>query len=50
MFESRSTLGPDDLVLVLGAGDIDVVQHDFRMAGLSWWKATAERIEPWGAR
>ena len=32
------------------AGDIDVVQHDFRAMGLTWWKATAARIEPWGAR
>ncbi len=29
---------------------IDVVQHDFRAMGLTWWKATAQRIEPWGAR
>ncbi len=27
-----------------------MVQHDFRAEGLSWWKATAARIEPWGAR
>ena len=31
-------------------GWIDVVQHDFRAMGLTWWKATADRIEPWGAR
>jgi L-alanine-DL-glutamate epimerase-like enolase superfamily enzyme len=30
-------------------GWIDVVQHDFRAKGLTWWKATAARIEPWGA-
>ena len=30
-------------------GLIDVVQHDFRAYGLTWWKATASRIEPWGA-
>ena len=22
---------------------------DFRLEGLTWWKATADRIEPWGA-
>ena len=27
-----------------------VVQHDFRALGLTWWKATAARIEPWGGR
>ncbi len=31
-------------------GLIDVVQHDFRGLGLSWWRATAERIRPWGAQ
>ncbi len=31
-------------------GWIDVVQHDFRAKGLTWWKQTAERIAPWGAR
>ena len=30
-------------------GWIDVVQHDFRAEGLTWWKATADRIAPWGA-
>ena len=30
-------------------GDIDVVQHDLRAKGLTWWKATAAMIEPWGA-
>lgn len=28
-------------------GVIDVVQHDFRMAGLTWWRATAARLEQW---
>lgn len=32
------------------AGWIDIVQHDFRAYGLSWWRKTAKRIEPWGAR
>jgi len=30
-------------------GWIDVVQHDFHAYGLTWWKATADRIAPWGA-
>ena len=30
-------------------GWIDVVQHDFRAMGLTWWRETAARIEPWGA-
>lgn len=29
-------------------GLIDVVQHDFRMAGLTWWRGTAARLESWG--
>ncbi len=32
------------------AGWIDIVQHDFRAVGLSWWRKTADRIEPWGAQ
>lgn len=32
------------------AGWIDIVQHDFRAKGLTWWKETADRIAPWGAR
>ncbi len=31
------------------AGHIDVVQHDFRAYGLTWWRATASRIAEWGA-
>lgn len=31
-------------------GLIDVVQHDLRGQGLTWWKKTAAMIEPWGAR
>ncbi len=31
-------------------GWIDIVQHDFRTKGLTWWKATADRIQPWGAK
>jgi len=28
-------------------GLIDVVQHDFRLSGLTWWRATAARLEQW---
>ena len=31
-------------------GWIDVVQHDFRAKGLTWWRETAAIIEPWGAK
>ena len=31
-------------------GWIDVVQHDFRAKGLTWWRETASMIEPWGGR
>lgn len=31
-------------------GWIDVVQHDFRAKGLTWWRETADRVAPWGAR
>ncbi len=41
---------PPSFFAMVEAADIDVVQHDFRAEGLSWWKATAARIEPWGAR
>ena len=41
---------PPTFFAMVEAGDIDVVQHDFRAMGLTWWKATAARIEPWGAR
>ena len=41
---------PPTFFSMVEAGDIDVVQHDFRAMGLTWWKATAARIEPWGAR
>lgn len=32
------------------AGWIDIVQHDFRAKGLTWWRETADLIAPWGAR
>ncbi len=41
---------PPTFFEMVEAGDIDVVQHDFRALGLTWWKATAARIEPWGGR
>ena len=41
---------PPTFFEMVEAGDIDVVQHDLRAQGLSWWRATAERIEPWGAQ
>ena len=28
-------------------GLIDVVQHDFRAYGLTWWRATSARLEQW---
>ena len=30
-------------------GFIDVVQHDFRALGLTWWRSTAARLEQWNA-
>lgn len=41
---------PPTFFAMVEAGDIDVVQHDFRAMGLTWWKTTAARIEPWGGR
>jgi L-alanine-DL-glutamate epimerase-like enolase superfamily enzyme len=41
---------PPEFFAMVEAGHIDIVQHDFRAKGLSWWLATAARIEPWGAR
>ncbi len=41
---------PPDFFDMVESGWIDIVQHDFRYKGLTWWKATAERIEPWGAQ
>lgn len=40
---------PKNFFDMVKAGWIDVVQQDFRLEGLTWWKATAARIEPWGA-
>ncbi|MDE2886996.1 MAG: hypothetical protein OXR72_02210 [Gemmatimonadota bacterium] len=41
---------PPDFFDMVENGWIDIVQHDFRYKGLTWWKATAECIEPWGAK
>ena len=41
---------PPDFFDMVRSGWIDIVQHDFRYKGLTWWKATADRIEPWGAK
>ncbi|MBK36610.1 MAG: hypothetical protein CME26_13920 [Gemmatimonadetes bacterium] len=41
---------PPNFFDMVEAGWIDIVQHDFRAVGLSWWRETAKRIEPWGAR
>ena len=40
---------PPSFFNMVERGWIDVVQHDFRGRGLTWWKATAEMIESWGA-
>jgi len=40
---------PPSFFDMVEAGWIDVVQHDFRAKGLTWWKAAADRILPWGA-
>ena len=34
---------------IVERGWIDLVQHDFHSYGLTWWRHTADRIEPWGA-
>ena len=41
---------PPDFFDMVERGWIDIVQHDFRNKGLTWWKAIADRIQPWGAR
>ena len=35
---------------IVEQGWIDLVQHDFHSYGLTWWRKTADRIAPWGAR
>ena len=41
---------PESFFSMVQQGHIEVVQHDFRQLGLSWWRATAARIEAAGAR
>ena len=41
---------PPTYFTMVEKGWIDVVQHDFRAKGLTWWKETADRVAPWGAR
>ncbi|MDP7132986.1 MAG: enolase C-terminal domain-like protein, partial [Planctomycetota bacterium] len=40
---------PPSFFQMVEQGWIDLVQQDFRFKGLSWWRKTAEMIEPWGA-
>ena len=40
---------PSNFFNIVENGWIDVVQHDFHAYGLTWWRRTAEQIEPWGA-
>ena len=42
--------GTADFFKMVKLGVIDIVQHDFRNFGLSWWKKTARLIEPWNAK
>jgi L-alanine-DL-glutamate epimerase-like enolase superfamily enzyme len=41
---------PPSYFKMVESGWIDIVQHDFRGKGLSWWRKTADRIAPWGAK
>ncbi len=41
---------PPNFFDMVERGWIDIVQHDFRARGLTWWKATADMIAPWGAQ
>lgn len=34
---------------LVARGFINVVQHDFRYCGLTWWRAVSRRLERWGA-
>jgi len=42
------TAAPPDFMDLVRDGLIDVVQHDFRHWGLTWWRATSARLEQWG--
>jgi len=39
---------PPNFFDMVEKGLIDVVQHDFRALGLTWWRATSARLEEWG--
>ena len=39
---------PPNFFDMVEKGFIDVVQHDFRFASLTWWRETAARLEKWG--
>jgi L-alanine-DL-glutamate epimerase-like enolase superfamily enzyme len=41
---------PPNFFDMVESGWIDIVQQDFRGKGLTWWRETADRIAPWGAR
>jgi L-alanine-DL-glutamate epimerase-like enolase superfamily enzyme len=41
---------PPNYFEMVEAGWIDIVQHDFRAKGLTWWRETADLIAPWGAK
>ncbi len=41
---------PPNYFEMVEAGWIDIVQHDFRAKGLTWWRETADLIAPWGAQ
>ena len=38
---------PPNFFDMVEKGLIDVVQHDFRFKGLTWWRATSARLEEW---
>ena len=38
---------PPNFFDMVEKGLIDVVQHDFRFKGLTWWRETAARLEQW---
>ncbi len=41
---------PPNFFDLVEEGLIDVVQHDFRFSGLTWWRATAARLEAWNVQ
>ncbi len=38
---------PPSFFSMVEEGLIDVVQHDFRLSGLTWWRAVAAELEMW---